>query len=101
MSDDRIDSAGPAAGPAGTVMRPVGTLKSVQDPPGTKVTIELSKQALDLVKGIVNQTNDDPSDVFRKALALYKLALKAHNEGKRIGIADTMDAPLDTEFVGF
>jgi hypothetical protein len=82
-------------------MRPVGTLTSVQRPPSTKVTIELSKDALDLVKGIVNQTNDDPSDVFRKALALYKLALDAHKEGKHVGIAATTDNPLDTEFVGF
>jgi hypothetical protein len=39
------------------------------------------------------------SVVFRKALALYKLAREATKEGKAVGVAATPDV-LETEFEG-
>jgi hypothetical protein len=47
----------------------------------------------------MKRTGDSPSDLFRKALGLYKLAEEAKREGKVVGIAATPNC-LETEFVG-
>ena len=47
----------------------------------------------------MQQTGDSLSDLFRKAIGLYKLAEEEKREGKAVGIATTPDS-LETEFVG-
>jgi hypothetical protein len=67
---------------------------------GGPVKIELSPEALNVFNQIMNMTEDDPADIVRKAISLYKVAMEAHQEGKAVGAAST-PAALDTEFVGF
>jgi hypothetical protein len=69
-------------------------------PPGSKLTLDLSPEALQVLNQVLNMTPDQPADIFRKALAMYKAALEAHQAGKAVGAAATPDA-LETEFVGF
>jgi hypothetical protein len=65
----------------------------------TRVVLELSPELAAVLDEIKARTGDSPSDVFRKALGLYKLAEDAKREGKSVGIAETPEA-LETEFVG-
>jgi hypothetical protein len=67
---------------------------------GNRITLDLSPEAIDVLSQLLNQTHDRPDDLFRKALALYKIAQDAHREGKAVGFASSPDA-LETEFVGF
>ena len=48
---------------------------------------------------LIDRTRDTPSDLFRKALGLYKLAEEAKREGKSVGVATSPES-LETEFVG-
>jgi hypothetical protein len=54
----------------------------------------------DLLGELSRKTGEGPDEVLRKALALYKAALGAVEEGKAIGIASDSGV-LETEFVGF
>jgi hypothetical protein len=64
-----------------------------------KITLNLSDHMRDVLNELLKRTEDKPDDMFRKALALYKLAIEAHDQGKSVGIATSPDA-LETEFVG-
>jgi hypothetical protein len=68
--------------------------------PRAKVEIELSPEAAEMLEHLMDQTGDTPSDLFRKAIALYKVASEAHREGLAVGAAKSAD-PLEAEFVGF
>jgi predicted transcriptional regulator len=65
----------------------------------TSIAIELSPEAARSLNELMSRTGDSPSDLFRKALGLYKLAEEAKQKGKAVGIATTPEA-LETEFVG-
>jgi hypothetical protein len=65
-----------------------------------RVVIDLSPEAESMLKHLIDQTKDSPSDLFRKALALYKLASESHREGFAVGRAKNADT-LEAEFVGF
>jgi hypothetical protein len=65
----------------------------------TSIAIDLSPEATRSLNELMKRTGDSPSDLFRKALGLYKLAEEAKREGKAVGIAATPDG-LETEFVG-
>jgi hypothetical protein len=67
---------------------------------GDIAVLRLSLQAKGLLDSIVNLTDDEPDDIFRKAISLYKVALEAHAQGKAVGVAASADS-LETEFVGF
>jgi hypothetical protein len=64
-----------------------------------KVTLDLSPEVTEWLNRLMNQTGESPSDLFRKALALYKLAKEAVREGKAVGVAENADS-LETEFIG-
>jgi hypothetical protein len=64
-----------------------------------KVTLDLSPELAQSLDSLLNETRDTPSDLFRKALGLYKLAKEAKREGKAVGAAKNPDS-LETEFVG-
>jgi hypothetical protein len=84
------------------VMRPAGVVRSSAPAAAypVRLTVDLSPEAANLFNQIMTQTGDSPSDLVRKALALYKVAVDAHGEGKFVGIAQTADS-LETELVGF
>lgn len=67
---------------------------------GDKLTLSLSPEAREMLNQLLDLTDDDPDDLFRKALGLYKAAQDAHKEGKAVGVATSTDF-LETEFVGF
>jgi hypothetical protein len=63
------------------------------------IAIELTPEANRALDELMQRTGDSLSDLFRKAIGLYKLAEEAKREGKAVGIATTPDS-LETEFVG-
>jgi len=63
------------------------------------IAIELTPEANQELDELMQRTGDSLSDLFRKAIGLYKLAEEAKREGKVVGIAKTRDA-LETVFVG-
>jgi predicted transcriptional regulator len=65
-----------------------------------KFMIELSPEAEEMLKHLIDQTKDSPSDIFRKALALYKVASESHREGLKVGATKSAES-LEAEFVGF
>jgi hypothetical protein len=65
-----------------------------------RVVIDLSPEAEEMLNRLIAQTKDSPSDLFRKALALYKVASESHRDGLKVGAAKTADS-LESEFVGF
>ncbi|MGO9597090.1 MAG: hypothetical protein ACLP7Q_03620 [Isosphaeraceae bacterium] len=65
----------------------------------TGIAIELTPEANQALDELMQRTGDSLSDLFRKAIGLYKLAEEAKREGKAVGIATTPDS-LETEFVG-
>lgn len=67
---------------------------------GNKITLDLRPEASRMLNDLMNLTESDAEDIFRKALALYKAAVDAHWEGKAVGVAASPDV-LETEFVGF
>jgi hypothetical protein len=62
--------------------------------------MSFSDQARDILNEVLDRTDGKPEDMFRKALALYRIAVEARAQGKSVGIARSPDA-LETEFVGF
>jgi hypothetical protein len=102
MTDQSKEQSNTAAFPfpAGTVMRPVGTMTSSEPASRARMTVDLSPAALKVLEDLISQTRDTPSDVLRKALGLYKLAVDAHDQGQHIG-ASTSAEPLEIEFTGF
>lgn len=65
----------------------------------TGIAIELTPEANQALDELMQRTGDNLSDLFRKAIGLYKLAEEAKREGKAVGIAITPDS-LETVFVG-
>jgi len=67
--------------------------------PNLRITLDLTPEASRALEELTESTGQDVSVVFRKALALYKLAREATKEGKAVGVATTPDV-LETEFEG-
>jgi len=72
---------------------------SVEFIPRTRITLDLSPEADAALKQLMTETGDNPTELFRKAITLYKLAKEAQQEGKVVGVAESSDS-LETEFVG-
>ena len=53
-----------------------------------------------LLQELSSKTGESQDEVIRKALALYKVATEAVEQGKAVGIANDPNA-LESEFVGF
>ncbi len=67
--------------------------------PNLRITLDLTPEATRALEELTESTGQDVSVVFRKALALYKLAREATKEGKAVGVAATPDV-LETKFEG-
>ena len=77
----------------------VGSAAALGVSPRTRITLDLTPEAAQAFNELMSRTGDSPSDLFRKALGLYKLSEEAKREGKAVGVATTPDS-LETEFVG-
>ena len=72
---------------------------SYQPPRRGRIIIDLPPEAARQMSELIRESGDSPTDLFQKALALYKLSKDAVRQGKAVGIAETADL-LETEFVG-
>ena len=68
-------------------------------PQNIRITLELTPEAGKALDDLAESTGQDVSSLFRKSLALYKLAMEATKEGKAVGVAATPDV-LETKFEG-
>jgi hypothetical protein len=67
---------------------------------GKSYILEFPPDAAAELDQLMRETGDDDATLlFRKALALYKLAKDAIREGKQVGVASTPDC-LETRFIG-
>jgi hypothetical protein len=78
---------------------PFGIQSDVVVHPHTRIIIDLPPEAAKQLDELRQKTGDSHSDLFRKALTLYKLAREAVEAGKSVGVAETPDS-LETRFVG-
>lgn len=60
------------------------------------LALDLSERTNEVLEQLARAIDSDKGEAIRRALGLFKLAVEAHGEGKRIGIA-TADQELDTE----
>jgi hypothetical protein len=91
---------------SGSVMRPVSvttssgsTSESARVTSSTQFILNLTPEAADELNQLMAQTGDNPTQLIRKALGLYKVTKQAIREGKAVGIAETADS-LESQFVG-
>jgi hypothetical protein len=68
--------------------------------PEATLTIELTSELIETLAQIEKATGDPLDEVLAKAMALYKMSVEAHDEGKRIGVFDR-NLELEREVVGF
>ena len=85
--------------PASDLTRFEGVIRPAPDPSHTLFLIDLSPEAAEELKQLMAQTGDKPTELFRKALGLYKVTKEAIQQGKAVGIAETEDC-LEYRFVG-
>jgi hypothetical protein len=65
----------------------------------SKIVIDLPPDATMQLDQLMRQTGDDPTALFQKSLALYRLVTEAIREGKAVGTASDPDS-LETRFTG-
>lgn len=65
------------------------------------ITFYIAPEFDQLLRELARRTGDPTAEVFRKAIALYKLALDAKDNGMRVGAVSDPETMIDTEFVGF
>lgn len=61
------------------------------------LSVELSPEMDELIRSVAAEAGTDEGDIFRRALALYLIALEARGEGKRLGVVAPEQEVL-TEF---
>jgi hypothetical protein len=69
------------------------------DQASSRMTVELSTRAEAVVERAAKEIGADKSEVFRRALEFYLLALKAQREGKHLGIINS-DGQVEAEIAG-
>ncbi|MHB1560301.1 MAG: hypothetical protein ACYC61_22855 [Isosphaeraceae bacterium] len=89
--------------PPGSVLRPVGMPHPSPLPVapgyGTRLVIDLPPDGARALNELLEQSGEDVTDLFQRALALYKLSKEAVQQGKFVGVADNAEC-LETQFVG-
>ena len=78
---------------------PYGVQSGSAPAPHTIITLDLTPETAKALDQLLQQTVDSPDDLFRKAIALYKVTKEAIQAGKFVGIAETDDG-LESRFVG-
>jgi hypothetical protein len=64
----------------------------------TGIVIELTPEANRTLDELMRRTGVNLTDLFRKAIGLYKLAEEAKRDGKAVGIATTPALSQETPF---
>lgn len=65
-----------------------------------EITMTATPNLVAFIEQLGRDSGQPMERVIEQALALYRVALTAHHEGKHIGLAASPDA-LDVEFTGF
>ncbi len=68
--------------------------------PKIRVSLDISPELYAKLQEMARDIGGTKSDVLRKSLALMDVAVQAHKNGKKIGIADRTEQ-LTTEIIGF
>ena len=83
--------------------RPKGRTAAAQatDTPNEKVrvSLDISPELNEKLQAMARDINGTRSEVLRKSLALFDLAIEARKQGKKIGLADRSEQ-LSTEIIG-
>ncbi len=66
---------------------------------GSSITLQMPDEMLKVLNELINQTNHEPDEIFFKSLFLYKAAVDAEQEGKKMVILDS-DGDIDQEIQG-
>jgi hypothetical protein len=86
------------------VHRPDGRIESVESLAKGHLEDVLHLYEKEKLNGFLDElsakTGESPSEIMLKALALYKAAMEAVEQGKAVGIANE-PSQLEAEFVGF
>jgi len=64
------------------------------------LSLDLSPETNALLEDLARKIHGTKGEVLRKAVGLFKLAMDAREQGKRVGTVGP-DEDLETEFVGF
>lgn len=64
-----------------------------------RLSFEITPELNDELQEIADQIDGSKTEVFKKAIALMRVAVDAKRNGRRLGIADK-NQPLITEIVG-
>jgi len=64
-----------------------------------KLSVEVSPELYEIIEKLAKQGHETKSDIFRKGIALMKVAAEAKQAGKKIGIA-APGQTLETEIIG-
>lgn len=64
-----------------------------------RLSLDVSPELNDLIEDLAERTDGTKSDVLRRAIALMDVAVKANEQGMKVGVAAD-DNSLTTEFVG-
>src|SRR5437763_2363300 len=89
------------APPRPVVVRPEDSFEGQVDlrgSSGIRLVVELPPEAATELEQLMRQTGESPTDIFRKALSLYRLAKEAAQAGKAVGVAENPDF-LETSLV--
>lgn len=68
--------------------------------PHATLSIELTPELSDIFNHIERVTGEPPGEIVVKAIALYRLSVDAHKDGKKIGVLD-QNFGFEREVVGF
>jgi hypothetical protein len=66
---------------------------------GNSLAIDLSDDAMAIVNDLIDRTQESPSELFIKALVLYKVAMDAKAEGNHLAIVNA-DGELVQDIIG-
>jgi hypothetical protein len=101
MEEERITASQPAslANRAAIANNPVEAESRVETRGKVRLSLDVSPQLNNLLERLSDELGVTKSEVLRKAVVLMKVAVDAHNQGKKLGIAER-DQPLTSEIVG-
>ena len=64
-----------------------------------RLSFEITPELNEELQEMANEVGSTKTEVFKRAIALMRVAVDAKRQGKRIGVAER-DQPLATEIVG-
>jgi hypothetical protein len=66
---------------------------------GNRFDVELPDETMSIVNDLLAHSGDSPSDLFLKALALYKVAMDAKAEGNHLAVVNA-EGDVDQDITG-